>query len=201
MLFTRQAAEANARATAAEGQFNALKAALVDGGHFALTGGVDGKFSLSLTDAGKTHFAAELTELQAQLADANASVQSLVTEKTALEAKLSAAASSERTRIAAALESDGLFKLAFDAEGRPALALAAADGLFALAPGDNGKLALALTAAGETRFVNDKAARVLAGAGHQPLSLSVDTPAPGSAPAANGEGRTNSTWARDFSKR
>lgn len=177
MLFTKQIAEANARATAAQGQFDLLKAAIETGGHFALAGsGKEGDpFTLSLTEAGKTHFGASAAELTAQLQDATASVQSLIEEKVGLEAKLSAAVPDERKRITAAFTEGKHFALDFDADGKPTPSL---------------------TADGEAHFINAKTARVVAGAGHQPLPVAVDSPAPGNkASAGTGAGRTKTTWA------
>lgn len=194
---TKQLSEALAQVGALNGQLANLKAAVEKDGHFALTAGEDGKFTVSLTDAGKASFAAEIADLTAKLTDATASAEALASEKLALEGKLGTAAVTERQRIGAAVDADGLFKLAYDAEGKPTLSLAAADGFFALAPGADGKLALSLTEAGKVQFVNDEATRITATTGHRQMPLAVDKNALGNGGATTGNtgaGRTKITW-------
>ena len=176
MFQTKQLSEALAQVTALTGQVASIKAAVEADGFFALTAGEGGKFTVSLTDAGRQHFAAEVVDLTAKLGDATASADALAREKLDLEGKLSGAPAAERQRIGAAVDSAGLFSLAFDGEGKPAVAL---------------------TEKGEAQFVNDKANRVLAAAGHQALPVGVDSPAPGNtASAPSGKGRTKTTWAK-----
>lgn len=183
LKFTQQAAQA-------EANLSALKAAVEDGGFFAVNTGADGKFAVGLTDAGKDHFAAELGTVRESL-------QAAIEAKNGVQAKLDGAPGAERGRIAAAVDGGGLFKLAFDDAGAPSLSLSAADGFFALAPGADGKLALSLTDAGKVQFVNDEATRLTASTGHKQMPLKVDTTALGNGGAATdktGAGRTKSTW-------